>query len=302
MNIKWYKIYYQDSQTTQKLTSTSKLIFELEDNIKLETTNYRDALYYNAKAVADSLNGVQNVLLSGGVDSEMIIRINKDLGIKQNVYTFKFEDDINIRDLNSAIEICQSLSIKLNIVDFKLKNFFENDAESYYKKTFCSRVEALPRLKWHEMFDNTLIFGDGEPYLRRQLLGDYSKKSSWQMIFSEHEFIHYLYTLFIGRNTCCPWYQFTPEVHGNFLKIDYIQNLVDDKIPGKHSSFSSKAIINREIFQDISLKPKLVGYEGKDMPPGGIPKFMADFRDNVMLGVIDTDIYYDLEKWPGYFR
>lgn len=301
MNNKWYKLYYQDSQTTQKLTPSSKLIFELKDGIKLETKNYKDALYYNAKAVSDSINGVQNVLLSGGVDSEMIVRINKDLGIKQNVYTFKFEDDINIRDLNSAIDICKSLSIKLNIIDFKLKDFFEKEAESYYKKTFCSRVEALPRLKWHEMFDHALIFGDGEPYLRRLLLGDYTRKSDWQMIFSEHEFIHYLYTSFIGKNPFCPWYQFTPEVHGNFLKINHIQNLIEDKIPGKHSSFSSKAIINREIFNNISLKPKLVGYEGHSMPPGGIPKFMEEFRDKVMLGVIDSDIHYSLEKWPGYF-
>lgn len=300
--IKWYDLYYVDSCNSIKYKPNSLLKFDLHKNIKLQTNNYKDAIYYNAKAVADSIIGPLNVLLSGGVDSEVIIRVNRDLGIKQNVYTFRFENDLNIRDVESAIDICKNLNIPLKIIDFDVSKFFENDAELYYKKTFCSRVEALPRLKWHEFFDSPLIFGDGEPYLRRMLGGDYSIHSIWNMVFSEHEFIHYLYTLNVGKNIIGPWYHFTPEIHGNFLKINLVQNLIDDQYLGKQSSFSSKVNINRQVCANILTKPKLVGYEGKTDAPGYIPHFMKEFRDTIMQNTTDSDIYFDLGTFYESFK
>lgn len=300
--IKWYDLYYLDSHNSVKYKPNSLLKVELHKNIKLQTNNYKDAIYYNAKAVADSIVGPLNVLLSGGVDSEVVVRVNQNLGIKQNVYTFRFEDDLNIRDVESAIAICKNLNVPLKIIDFNIYNFFENEAESYYKKTFCSRVEALPRLKWHEFFDSPLIFGDGEPYLRRMLGGDYNIKSIWNMVFSEHEFIHYLYTLNVGNNIIVPWYHFTPEIHGNFLKIDLVQNLIDDQYIGKQSSFSSKVNINKQVWPDISPKVKLIGYEGRNNHPGYMPSFMQEFRDTIMKNTTDSDIYFDLDSFYKRFK
>lgn len=288
--------------STKKTAPNSILRFDLNNKITLYTKNYKDAIYFNAKAVADSIAGPLNVLLSGGVDSEVVVRVNQDLSIKQNVYVFRFENDLNIRDVESAHIICKNLNIPLKIIDFNISKFFENEAESYYKKTFCSRVEALPRLKWHEFFDGPLIFGDGEPYLRRKLGGDYNIQSIWNMVFSEHEFIHYLYTLNVEKNIIGPWYHFTPEIHGNFLKIDLVQNLINDQYTGKQSSLSSKVNINRQVCADILTKPKLVGYEGKNDAPGYIPHFMKEFRDNIMKGIIDSDIYFDLGTFYESFK
>lgn len=292
----WYKVYYKDSNNKEKLKPNSPLVFELKQEIEIHTVNYKDALFYNARKVADSVNGSLNILLSGGVDSEVIVRINKELGIKQNIYTFRFEDNLNVRDLESVLEISKNLNVPIKIIDFNLQKFFNNDAESYYNKTFCSKVETLPRLKWHEFFDSPIIFGDGEPYLRRVLQGDYTIKSPWRIVFQEYDFLHYLYKLSI------PWYHFTPEIYGNILKIPLIKNLIDDKIPGKQSSFSSKSFINREIYKEILIKPKLVGYEGKDMPPGNIPDFMKEFKNKIMSEVTDSETFFDVEKWQGYFK
>lgn len=298
----WYKIYYTDSISTQKTQPDSVLFFELNKNIKLNTKNYKDALYYNAKAVADSLESPLNVLLSGGVDSEIVIRVNHDLGIKQNVYTFRFENHLNIRDVESAIEICKNLNIPLKIIDFNISKFFENEAESFYYKTFCSRVETLPRLKWHEFFDGPLIFGDGEPYIKRKLAGDYSKPSEWEITMLEYEFHHLLYTKNLGKNIICPWYHFTPEMHGNFIQQEVVQELIMDKRLGKHSTLTSKYEINLSVFPNLKPKIKLVGYEGIDKPPGGLPSFMENFRDKVMPDVINSEIHFNLHTWQSHFK
>lgn len=297
----WIKLQYAKGKTFKSYPA-DKLCMDFSRDIKLETSCYYDAIVFNARAIADHLKNPCNVLLSGGVDSEVIVRINKDLGIKQKVYTFQFEDNYNIRDVESAKDICKNLGIPLNIIQFDLKKFFEHEAEGYYKKTYSPRVELLPRLKWHEYFDSPLIFGDGEPYLRRSLGSDYSQNSDWTMTFSEHEFFHMIYTNYIERNAICPWYQFTPEIHGNFLKLDIVKKIINDEMVGKQSTFSSKVDINRTIWPDMTKKPKLVGYEGLLNSPGYIPDFMRIFRDAIMKDVKDTEISFSLSLIKDTFK
>ena len=122
------------------------------------------------------------------------------------------------------------------------------------------------------------------------------------MVFSEHEFIHYLYTLNVGKNNIGPWYHFTPEIHGNFLKINLVQNLINDQYTGKQSSFSSKVNINKQVWTNISPKPKLIGYEGRNNPPGYIPHFMIEFRNTIMRNTTDSDIYFDLGTFYESFK
>ena len=301
-NYNWFEVEYADSKSLKKLTPSSKLNLFLNKKIPIHTKNYHEALKYNAHAVADYVKQPLNILLSGGVDSEVVVRINKDLGIKQKIYTFQFEDNHNIRDVESAKNICKNLNIPIKVIKFNLKRFFENEAEAYYKRTFSPRVELLPRFKWHEMFDNYLIFGDGEPYLRRSLGLDYSQKSDWTMTFSEHEFFHMFYTSNIERYIIRPWYQFTAEIHGNFLKLDVVKKIANDEIVGKQSTFSNKVNINRTIWPAISSKPKLVGYEGVSNHPGFLPEFMINFRDSIMIGVQDTEIHFPLSIIRAIFK
>lgn len=279
---KWYKLYYQDSKSVEKLKPNSTLIFKLNKNARPKTQKYKDSLKSNARMIADCVSGTLDVLLSGGIDSEVVVRINHDLGIKQNVIIVRYEDNINIRDVNSAIEICQSLSIKPHIVDFNLKDFFENEAEDFYYKTYAPRVELLPRFKWHHMFDNTVIFADGEPYWRRDNESNYSKSSSWRPVFYEHEFAHIIYGERYKTNVIGSWYQFTPDIFFTFPKEDIIVPVITDKVTGKVSTWSSRVPLHRQYWPQIKDKSKLVGYEGPTDPPESIPYFMKEFREKVM--------------------
>ena len=67
--------------------------------------SYHDALIKNASIMRDSFSEPFDVLLSGGIDSEVMIRTFKDLGITHNTFVFRYEDNLNIRDVNSSIQI-----------------------------------------------------------------------------------------------------------------------------------------------------------------------------------------------------
>lgn len=298
----WINIKYTDSGNYQKLTPQSIFEMTFSKTTEVLTTNYRDALVHNAKAIADSFPQPFDVLLSGGIDSEVVVRLNKDLGIKQNVYVFKFENNINIRDVESAKQICNSLSIPLKIIDFNLEDFFEKEAESLYKKTFISRIEYLPRFYWQSYFDNLLVQGGGEPYLRRELEDDYSKKSDWVFWFYEYDFAHDLYSCATGDISMGNWYYFTPDIYVNYCKESIVKNLIQDQLHGKISTMTSRIALHREIWTDIQDKIKLTGYEGAHNPVATYPKFMDDFKSQVMKGVSNTVFKFDKNTFENLFK
>ena len=125
-----------------KNDSTFTINIKKKSNLQL---NYKDALYRNARLIADIYNQPFDVCFSGGIDSEVIVRVFKDLGIKFNIFIFKFENDHNIRDFTNAVNLCTRLNLNYKVIDFNLEKFFENDGTAYAEKTKCVKSARLPR-------------------------------------------------------------------------------------------------------------------------------------------------------------
>jgi len=54
--------------------------------------------------------------------------------------------------------------------------------------------------------------------------------------------------------------------------------LINNQVPGKTSTFSSKALIHQDIWDDIIIRAKMVGFE-KDLAPSkeSKPAYMLEF-------------------------
>jgi len=270
-----------------KITKNSVFKLVFSENINCQDMNYFEALKYNARTVAENYPGTFDVLLSGGIDSEIVVRLNHLLKIKQNVFVFKLENDYNIKDVQSAKLICKNLDIKLNIIDWNLKKWIENDAIDIYQKTFSPLLERMVRYAWFEYFDNVIVMGEGEPYWKRDLEDDYTKPSKWHLYWVEDYFMSSIYANRIGQKVIGEWYNYTPEVVKSFHKLPIVKNLLADKFKGKKSCWSLRTDIHREIFPDIVPKFKLVGYEGLSYPFSK-PNFMTDFQKEIMKGTSNT--------------
>lgn len=253
--------------------------------------SYYEEIYNNARAMRDYFTGNFDVLLSGGIDSEIIVRTFKDLKIKHNTFIFRYKYNYNYRDVNSAIDICKCLNIPYKIIDIDLKKFFENDAYDIFKKSGCIRAGRLPHLKFFDYLDNIPVMGDGEVYWRRKQEIDYSKKSEWLFPINEsnHNCSMYLHSL--GRENICDWYEFTPNFIKSFNQLPIIQNLINDNIYGKQSSWSLRLEIHRVLWPDIKDKVKLIGYEGKKFP-GIYPEFIIKLQKTM-----ESEIGPGTEYW-----
>ncbi len=285
---------------------TYKSILSLNFNVPKDIKNmsYYDALKENARIMRDSFSEPFDVLLSGGIDSEVMVRTFKDLGIAHNTFIFRYEDDLNIRDINSSIQICQALNIPYKIIDFNLSKFYEQDAKAIFEKTLVPNVASLSRIKWLEYLDNIPVFGEGEPYWKRDFGGDYTKKSPWSLHLSEREMFISLNAHYINRPIIGEWYQYTPYIMASYYQESLIQSLLDDKLIGKESTLSSRLTLHRQYWKDIVEKSKLTGYEGPTGKPlENPPRFFKKFYlENQMGDLTNLNFTYSINEADKIFK
>jgi hypothetical protein len=294
----WMSYSYDGVEYGRKTSYQSQFKLLINKKVSKPIPSYKDALFNNAMLMRDMYSDPFDVCLSGGVDSEVVVRTFKTLGIKFKTFIFRLEDDLNIRDVSDAIDICTELNLDYKIIDFNLRSFFENDALSTFNRHPYATIERLPRLKWIDHLDNIPIFGDGEPYWRRQKEDDYSIKSEWKFVFSEEsQYANSFYARDMGRKIISEWYEYTPEILLSYYRTPLIQKLLNDEIFGKLSCYSSRAKLHSEIWPEIKYKQKLVGYEGLLKPSNtSLPEFMVEF-DNAYLSRYEySKIYYSIEE------
>lgn len=235
-----------------------------------QVSDYKTELFKNASKVYELHNQPLDLLLSGGIDSEIILRTNLDLGIPIKPYIFKYENNYNIREYTMAVKVCEQLNVTPTIIDFNLEKFIENDAYDMWTKCYSHSSGRLPHLKMTEYLDNIPVFGNGDPYWCKE-------NDDWYFEFDDSAHMWTMYFLNIGRTALSDWYEYSPEVIFGNMKSPIITDLINDRIPGKLGSNSSKIPHHRNIWPDIFDRQKLVGFEGIDMAPGNKPEFMHEF-------------------------
>jgi len=288
----WFSWYYDGVPNCHKSYPTSQFSIDIKQTICHPVKSYYEELFNNAKIIRDTFVGPLDLLFSGGIDSEVILRVYKDLKIPINIYIFKYENNYNRREYNQAIKICEALNVKYRVIDFNVQKFFENDAYDIWSKCFANSSGWLPHMKMTEYLDGVPIFGSGDPYWRKQ------DNELWMFEIDEGAKFWTTYHTAINRDAICDWYEYSPEIILSHMNLPKIDNLINNRIPGKLSSFSHKSIIHKDYWPDIDIRQKLVGFEGDMYPsPNSKPDFMLAFENEFIKGKTDTiTIRYTAEQ------
>jgi hypothetical protein len=259
--------------------------FILKKTVNQPVMNYFDELFENARNIRDIISGPLDLMFSGGIDSEVILRVYRDLKIPINVFIFKYEDMLNYREFDHAIKVCTDLNVKHKVIDFNVKRFFENDAYGIWSKCNTSSSSWLPHMKLTEYLDNTPIIASGEPYWKKQDDG------TWIFELEEDAKFWTIYHKTIGRTAITDWYEYRPEVILSHMQLPRVQQLINNQVPGKTSTVTSKALIHQAKWDDIIIRDKMVGFE-KDLTPSkeSKPLYMLEF-DKHYCSTISSTIY-----------
>lgn len=259
--------------------------FILKKTVTQPVMSYFDELFENARNIRDITSGPLDLMFSGGIDSEVVLRVYKELKIPINVFIFKYEDMLNYREFDHAIKVCTDLNVKHKVIDFNVKRFFENDAYGIWSKCNASSSSWLPHMKLTEYLDNTPIIASGEPYWKKQDDG------SWVFELEEDAKFWTIYHKTIGRTAITDWYEYRPEVILSHMKLPRVQQLINNQVPGKTSTVTSKALIHQAKWDDIIIRDKMVGFE-KDLIPSkeSKPSYMLEF-DKYYCSTISSAIH-----------
>ena len=289
----WFAWTFDDGpEYGPKVTPTSEFNIILRNTITRPVKSYYEELLENGRAIRDTFSGELDLLFSGGIDSEVILRVYLELKIPINVYIFKYENDYNLPEFTQAVKSCEALGVKPRIIDFNLQKFFENEAYEYFNTTYCCGPGWMPHMKMTEYCDGLPIIGSGETYARRTSR-DLTKKYPWVIELEEKSHHWAIYHKTIGRPAITDWYEYSPEVTIAYLNLPYVQKLLSDEVQGKLTNISSKALIHQEYWPDLVDRKKSIGFEGpnpsKDTPE--LTPFMIDFGVKHILNSIKQKFY-----------
>ena len=290
----WFSWTYDDGpEYGPKLHPKAEFKIILKNTIDRPVKSYYEELLENGRIIRDTFSGPLDLLFSGGVDSEIILRVYKELGIPINVYIFKYENDYNFIEYTQAVKSCNKLNVEPKIIDFNLQKFFENDAYDMQQKVFASGSGWLPHMKLTEYCDGLPIIGSGNPYIRRRSR-DMSRKYPW--VFELDEKCHHwaVYHKTINRPCITDWYEYSPELLVSYFKLPFVQQLLNDEVPGKLSNESTKVQVHQEYWPDLDLRPKLIGFEGPtpDKSKPDVQPFMLEFGKKYIRNTGVTDKLY----------
>lgn len=291
----WLAWTYDGVKFGNKITPQSKFEFQINKTILRPLKSHKQELLENTRIIRDSFNEPFDLLFSGGVDSEIVLRCHIELKIPINVFIFKYENDYNCHDVRHALRICEELNVTPTVIDFNLQKFFENDAHTIWKSGFFAKAGRLPHMKMLDYIDNIPIMGDGDPAW-------VFKDNRWLYELSETCHSQSIYCNIIKRTALCDWFEYSPKVIASHMNLEKMQDVVNNNISNDDIYYDrNKYFLYKDIWPTIIPRPKRVGYEQFNPKPKSITtdlSCMLDFQNMIdATGIIDNSIYLNKEEF-----
>lgn len=212
-----------------------------------------------ARLIKKNLGKDLVVFLSGGTDSESVVRSFVSIGFKPQCAIVKFKNDYNILDVIEAEAICRELDVKLNIIEFDIEDFFySGEAKEFGIKLQGTQIAYLA--VYHNVIKLSCpsVMG-GEVLLTRHVEQD---RHFWYFHLRENEDgaawrFNQLYKLPLVSE----FFSYTPEVMLYYLEDPDIIKLVNSPNNYKLNSVSIKNSILQRHIPGLRVKKKTHGFE-----------------------------------------
>lgn len=221
-------------------------------------SSWRQELIRTADCVYREYGKDLILFLSGGTDSEIVLRNFLEIGVVPRCVTIKFKHDYNLPDVNEAIAIAKEVGVPLEILDFDVKEFWNSgEAAEFSKEIDCSQITYLTVYYHIKKLSAAAVMG-GEQLLKKNVT---SNNVYWCHHFRENEDASAMrFSFKYNIPLVNEWFSYTPEMMLYYLEDPDVQNLINN--PNyKITSVSSKNSILKKLYPEIRVKHKTHGFE-----------------------------------------
>lgn len=229
------------------------------DHNQYNTGSYESEMRRIADSVYKELGKDLILFISGGTDSEIVLRSFLSIGVKPHCVMLKFKNDYNIDDVSEGTALANELGIPLEVVDFDVQDFYySGEATEFGNQIQCTQITYIMIYNAVKKFSAPSVMG-GEVLLTRQVSRN---DSFWYYTLRENEDASAMrFSNKFNIPLVNEWFSYTPEALLHYLEHPDIKSLVTDLHNYKLSSVSSKNNILKKLYPTIRQKKKTHGFE-----------------------------------------
>jgi hypothetical protein len=230
------------------------------DKDHYKKSNFQQELLRTADLVYNDYGKEFALFLSGGTDSEIVLRNFLSIGVKPKCYTIKFKNDYNQPDVQQAVDLANELDVPLNLIDFDIKDFlYSGEATEFGSKVQCTQVTYLMVYYSILKLGMPAVMG-GEVFLRRNIN---TVPSTWYYTLRENEDASAMrFSNLYNIPVVNEWFTYTPELLLYYLEDPGVVELVTNRFNYKMTSATSKNAILKRLLPDIVWRQtKTHGFE-----------------------------------------
>ena len=232
-----------------------------------------------------------SLMLSGGGESEMLVRAFREAKIPFRVFIGRYENNINEYDIHYAVKACESMDIPYTFLDFNITKFFENDVVDVSVKGQIPYSIICAVMAMTDMVDGVPILGDGNPEIYR-ITKNYNKKGTWINVEPEFDYGRTKYFIRQNRPGISDWLRWSHTLLKSYAKTKWFNELITDQYYGKLGVHSTKIHGYREAWPELAMRQKKHGCEPIQLLVNEVDKHL--FKINHLSN--KSDISFDMNQ------
>lgn len=221
--------------------------------------DYHNELIRAAKIIYESSSGPVTLMFSGGLDGEFMIEVFKKAKIPFRIAIISY-GTWNAHDTEYAFDYCNKHSIKPIVVDIDIKEFIESGKiYDIANSVNCAAYQIPSIMQGISKLDGTIVMANGEPYIK-------NFDGVWK--YEETERVN-SYMRWFENNSIDgtpDFLRYTAESTLAFINEPRVQELINNKHPGKLSTRTSKHLIYSKNYNFLP-RPKYTGWEEIEKTP-----------------------------------
>lgn len=219
---------------------------------------------------AEQLDRTPYLFLSGGLDSEVVVKAFIDAGVDFKVISFRFKNNFSSHETYYINKFIKKHNLEHKYYDIDSDWLLTSNAEEYLYQSQCSQSEMLPHMKLiKHVWDNLNgfpVLGNGDLYVSKDISIDWifdKTKPKYQWNYIEYEYI-LAWNRFAVKNKilgCMGFFMHNPEIVLAMIQDPDMHKCIYNEIPHKMSSRSTKTVVYIKSWNDLEPRLKFHGSE-----------------------------------------
>lgn len=230
-----------------------------------EPLSFNQEVALTAGLLADSAASLHRkpvVLLSGGMDSEVVVQGCITAGIDFETITFRFKHGLNGHELKHVEEAVRKYGVKHSYFDIDIHAWLKTiEFEDLFYGSQATSINLLPHmlLMNHVWGSNGMpILGNGDVYLENE-------NDSWNYVELEYILAWFRHAVRFGILGGIGFFQHTPELTLSMLREPRIQRLGQQNDEYANRLYDTSKFVKYGIYRkhwpEFTMRPKLGGHE-----------------------------------------